>query len=261
MSKVAEQILVGSPAQAAAAAKKIAGGAVDEIEAALPEALAGNRQQLSIYVRAVNLMSERLLAAAREARPEIASESPLWAKAMLQGVAIYAPFSTWVGVMGPGKGVALAVVSLLRQTLPGTEPLEPLPRRRLPDWDMDDRDTMRFYREVSYLLDKAKAPLERIGRALDLNRTELSALFGVSRQAVERWEAQGVPSERQEKLSTIGAIVDLLEAQLKPDRIAGVVRRPASAYGDRSILEAIAAGDESLVLTELRDAFDWAKTA
>lgn len=261
MSKVAEQMLVGSPAKAAAAAKKIAGESMDEIEAALPGAIAGNRQQLNLYVGAVTLMTERLLKAAREARPGSAAKSPLWAKAMLQGGAIYAPFSTWVGVMGPGKGVALAVVSLLRQTLPDTEPLELPPRRRLPDWSLEDRDAVRFYRDVSYLLDKAEAPLERIGRALDLNRTELAALFGVSRQAVERWEAQGVPSERQDKLSTLGAIVDLLEAQLKPDRIAGVARRPAPAYGDRSIIEAIAAGEENLVLDELRDAFNWAGTA
>jgi DNA-binding XRE family transcriptional regulator len=261
MSKVAEQMLVGSPAEAAAAAKQLAGEAMAEIEATLPAAVAGNRQQLGLYVSAVSLMTERLLEAVREARPEIAVKSPVWAKAMLQGGAINAPFSTWVGVMGPGKGVALAVVSLLRQTLPDAKPLELPPRRRLPDWDLDDRDAVRFYREVSYLLDKAGAPLERIGRALDLNRTELAALFGVSRQAAERWEAQGVPSERQEKLATIGAIVDLLEAQLKPDRIAGVARRPAPAYGDRSILEAIAAGEENLVLTELRDAFDWSRTA
>lgn len=261
MSKVAEQMLAGSPAKAAAAAKKIAGEAVDEIEMSLPGAIAGNRQQLDLYVSAVNLMTERLLRAAREARPEIASQSPLWAKAMLQGGAINGPFSTWVGVMGPGKGVSLAVVSLLRQTLPDAKPLELPARRRLPDWDLDDRGAVRFYRAVSSQLEKTEAPLERARRALDLNRTELSALFGVSRQAVERWEAQGVPAERQDKLSTVGAIVDLLEAQLKPDRIAGVARRPAPAYGDRSILEAIAAGEEDLVLAELREAFDWAGTA
>jgi DNA-binding XRE family transcriptional regulator len=261
MSTAAEQILVGSPTKATAAVKKIAGESVDEIEAALPGAIAGDRQQLGLYVSAVTSMTERLLKAAREARPDCAAKSPTWAKAMLQGGAIYAPFSTWVGVMGPGKGVALAVVSLLRQTLPGTEPLELPPRRHLPDWDLDDRDAVRFYRDVSYLLDKAEAPMERIRRALDLNRTELSSLFGVSRQAVERWETQGVPSDRQDKLSTIGAIVDLLETQLKPDRIAGVARRPAPAYGDRSILEAITAGEENLVLDELRDAFNWAGTA
>jgi len=205
-------------------------------------------------------MTEQLLKAAQEAGPD-AAKSVLWTKAMLQGGTINAPFSPWVGVMGPGKGVALAMVSLLRQTLPDTEPLESPPRRRPPDWGLDDRDAVRFYRAVANLLEKAEAPLERVRRALDLNRTELAALFGVTRQAVERWEAQGVPSESQDKLSTIGAIVDLLETQLKPDRIAGAVRRAAPAYGDRSILDAIAAGEEELVLAELRKAFDWAVAA
>jgi DNA-binding XRE family transcriptional regulator len=253
-------MLVGSPATAAAAVRKIAGEAMAEIEVALPRAIRGDRQQLDIYVSAANLMNERLLKAAQAARPD-ATKSALWTKAMLQGGAINAPFSPWVGVMGPGKGVALAMVSLLRQTLPDTAPLESPPRRLPPDWNLNDRDAVRFYRAVTDLLEKAEAPLERVRRALDLNRTELAALFGVTRQAVERWEAQGVPSERQDKLSTIGAIVDLLETQLKPDRIAGVARRAAPAYGDRSILDAIAAGEEELVLAELRKAFDWAAAA
>jgi DNA-binding XRE family transcriptional regulator len=260
MSKVGEQILVGSPAKAAAAARKIAGEAIDEIEVALPMAITGDRHRLRLYVTAVDLMTEQLLEAAQEARPD-AAKSVLWMRPMLQGGAINAPFSSWVGVMGPGKGVALAVVSLLRQALPDTEPLESPPRWRPPDWDLDDREVVRFYRSVTDLLEKAEAPLSRARRALDLNRTELATLFGVTRQAVERWEAQGVPSERQVKLSTIGAIVDLLDKQLKPDRIAGVVRRPAPAYGDRSILEAIAEGGEDLVLAELRKAFDWATPA
>jgi DNA-binding XRE family transcriptional regulator len=260
MSKVLEQLLHAPPAVAAAAARKIAGEAMDEIEVALPGAVTGDRRRLGLYVSAVSLLTEQLLKAAQEARPD-AAKSDFLTKAMLQGGAISAPFSPWVGVMGPGKGVALAVVSLLRQTLPDTEPLESPRRWRPPDWDLDDGDAVRFYRAVTYLLDKGELPLERVRRVLDLNRTELAALFGVSRQAVERWEAQSVPSERQEKLATIGAIVDLLETQLKADRIAGVARRAASAYGDRSILEAIAAGDEETVLAELRDAFDWAAAA
>lgn len=58
-------------------------------------------------------------------------------------------------------------------------------------------------------------------------------------------------------LATIGEIADLLAAKLKADRIPGVVRRPASAYGNRSALDAIADDEQELVLAELRDAFDW----
>lgn len=100
-------------------------------------------------------------------------------------------------------------------------------------------------------------PLERITKAFSLSRTELARLFGVRRQALDQWEARGLPAARQEKLATLGAIVDLLTTKLKPDRIPGVVRRPTSAYGERTLLEAIADNDQDLVLAELRDAFDW----
>jgi hypothetical protein len=56
-------------------------------------------------------------------------------------------------------------------------------------------------------------------------------------------------------------IADLLAARLRRDRIPDVVRRPAPAYGGRSILQAIGDGDEELVLDELREAFDWAPGA
>lgn len=104
-------------------------------------------------------------------------------------------------------------------------------------------------------------PLEHIRVTLGLNRTELAALFGVRRQAVDQWSSNGVPAERQEKLATLGAIADLLAAKLKADRVPGVVRRPSPAYGDRSILAAIADDDQDAALAELRDAFDWAAAA
>ena len=172
-----------------------------------------------------------------------------------------APFTYWVAKMGPGKGVAVALVDSLREALPGTKPLGGPISRPLPDWDLEDGDVVRFYRAAAEFLEGRELPLERIRRALQVNRTQTAALFGVSRQAVERWEAEGVPADRQEKLSTVSAIVDLLEAQLKSDRIPAVVRRTAPAYGDRSILEAIGDGDQDLVLSELRDAFDWTTTA
>ncbi len=106
-----------------------------------------------------------------------------------------------------------------------------------------------------------KPPLDRIATVLGLRTTELARLFGVRRQAVEQWRVHGVPGERQEQLATLGAVADLLLARLKPDRIPGVVRRSADAYGGRSLLEAIAAGEQTLVLDELRGAFDWAAAA
>ena len=105
------------------------------------------------------------------------------------------------------------------------------------------------------------APVERICAVLGVNGTELAGLFGVRRQAIDQWASRGVPASRQEKLATVGAIADLLSAKLKADRIPGVVRRPAVAYGGRTALAAIADDDQDLVLAELRDSFDWSSPA
>jgi DNA-binding XRE family transcriptional regulator len=279
MTRVAERVLTGVRADSvASAAEKIAGESIAEIEAALPKALAGDRSSVRTYLHAFNHMADEMVDAINEARPNLILLAPMqhraldsgpkaeaggapWIRSVLEGEAMRAPFSDWVGTMGSGRGVALAFVSSLRQTLPDVKPLQAPARMRLPDWDLENRDVIRFYRAIADLLEASEMPLERIQRLLNLNRTEMAALFGVSRQAVEKWESQGVPADRTEKLSTIAAIVDLLEAQLKPDRIPGVARRSASGYGDRSILEAIAAGDDDMVLAELRNAFDWAATA
>lgn len=106
-----------------------------------------------------------------------------------------------------------------------------------------------------------ETPLEQIAIGFGLSRTDLARLFGVRRQALDQWEARGLPAARQEKLATVGAIADLLTAKLKPERIPGVVRRRTPAYGERTLLEAVAEGDEELVLAELRDAFDWSAGA
>lgn len=108
---------------------------------------------------------------------------------------------------------------------------------------------------------RATTSLEHICNVLGTNHGELAVLFGVRRQAVDQWMSRGVPAARQEKLATIGAIVDLLAAKLKPDRIPGVMRRPAPAYNGRSALTAIAADEQDLVLAELRDSFDWSSAA
>jgi hypothetical protein len=202
-----------------------------------------------------------MLDAVGQARPDLLPKAVPWVRAALEREAMSVPFSDWVGTFGAGKGTAVAVVALLRATLPGTRPLSAPRGRRLPGWPLDEQDVVRFYRAVGDELSRTEAPLEHLTSVLGLNQTELARLFGVRRQAPDQWAVRGVPAERQEKLATLGEIADLLAARLKRDRIPGVVRRAASAYGDRSILDAIAAGDEALVLNELRDAFDWAAAA
>jgi DNA-binding XRE family transcriptional regulator len=261
MATLVDRLLEATPPkQIADAMTKIAEEAIDQIDRSLPRALEGDPSQVRLYVDAYCALSERALEAVEAGGKSPQANIP-WMRSMLAGEAMSAPFSQWVGSFGAGRGTAVAIVALLREALPGTRPLPVPTRRRLPTWNIEDTDVVRFYRAVSESLEGGEAPLERVRSVLGLSRTDLAGLFGVKRQALERWDTHGVPAERQEKLATLCAIVDLLTAQLKGDRIPGVVRRTALAYGNRSILEAIAAGDEEAVLDELRTAFDWASAA
>jgi hypothetical protein len=103
--------------------------------------------------------------------------------------------------------------------------------------------------------------LDPIADAFELSETELGRLFGVSRQAVGQWRDRGVPSSRMAKVTTVAAICDLLGHQLKAERIPGVARRPADAYGGLSMLEMIERGREDELIRKIRRSFDWASPA
>jgi hypothetical protein len=103
--------------------------------------------------------------------------------------------------------------------------------------------------------------LDPVADTLELSETELGGLFGVSRQAVGQWRERGVPSNRMAKLATVAAICDLLEHRLKPERIPGIARRPAKAYGGLSMLEMIQRDRQDELQAEIRRSFDWGSTA
>jgi hypothetical protein len=94
-----------------------------------------------------------------------------------------------------------------------------------------------------------------------LSKTELAGLFGVRRQAVDQWVARGVPAERQEKVATLDALIDVLDRKLKPGRLPGVARRPAEAYGGKTMLDLIREDRQREVLDLVHASFDWATAA
>ena len=120
-----------------------------------------------------------------------------------------------------------------------------------------------FLRRVRRHLDSTdeQVPLLRVKSAFDLSTRELADLFGVSRQAVDQWAERGVPGDRQEKLGTILAVLDLLERKLKSGRLPGVARRPADAYGGKTMLELIEDDRHRELLDIVRASFDWASAA
>lgn len=100
---------------------------------------------------------------------------------------------------------------------------------------------------------------DELGRVLEvwgLSRAETGRLLDVSRQAVSKWLATGVPTERAAAVADLAAATDVLVHHIKRERIPAVVRRPASALGGRSLLDLVAEGATRQVLVACREMFD-----
>jgi hypothetical protein len=181
-------------------------------------------------------------------------------RAALEESAASAPFSRWSASLGLREGVAVHALASLRDLLPNAKPLLP-PTGSVRALAISQLEAVRFLRAVRRSLNADEPPLEHVQQVFGLNFTELGALFGVSRQGVKDWLERGVPSERQDKLATVGALADLLERKLKSDRIPGIARRPADAYGGQTMLELIAADRHRELLDLTHESFDWATAA
>ena len=103
--------------------------------------------------------------------------------------------------------------------------------------------------------------LDTVAATLGLSETELGRLFGVRRQAIAQWRERGLPSARQAKAATLAAICDLLSHQLRPERIPGIARRPAAAYGGLTMLEMIERDREAELHGLVERSFDWSTGA
>ena len=240
----------------------------------LGDALRGRPAAVRRYVAAYGELVDALLASAHEARPELVvrndageycvvhdagcSRAPV---ELLRSFAADAPFSAWIRAKGLGAGVTLDLVARLRALLPGTEPL-PLPARgSVPQHTGEAEALLRFTRLVAEAQLAERSDLERVRAVFGLSITELGALFGVTRQAAGLWLTDGPPAARRAKAAAVAAIADLLAHRLKPARVPGIARRAAPAYGQRSMLEVIAADEHEWLLESVRRSFDYAATA
>jgi hypothetical protein len=258
------------PERVRTALHAIDGGApLAELDSALAVALGGSDAAVRDYVLAYRALTDHLLERAGEVRPDLLLVSGDRVLALahapvdaLVGAAAEAPFGPWTTAYAPGDAVALDLASRVRQLigLPGLTP--PAPRNGARPL-ADDLDAQRFLRRVRRHLDSTdqQVPLLRVKSAFDLSTRELADLFGVSRQAVDQWAERGVPGDRQEKLGTILAVLDLLERKLKSGRLPGVARRPADAYGGKTMLELIEDDRHRELLDIVRASFDWASAA
>jgi hypothetical protein len=108
---------------------------------------------------------------------------------------------------------------------------------------------------------ESQALASQLRRFLDvwgLSASEAARLFGVSRQALSKWLAQGLPADRMMTIADLAAATDLLVHYLKADRVPAAVRRKAERLGQRSLIDLVGEGDSRGVLEACRAMFDFA---
>lgn len=99
-------------------------------------------------------------------------------------------------------------------------------------------------------------PLERAMRVWDLSVSKTARMFGVSRQAFQKWLDSRPPADRLTDVARLDRATQLLVDHVRPTRIPAVVRRPAKRLGGRSLLDVALDGDLDTVVAELERTFD-----
>jgi hypothetical protein len=256
---------------------------VRSLEETVRRASTGDPDAAREYVMHWRRLADGLLTVLRQQRPDLVLEAPDGRLVIvdvkgdpvettsdrLLAVAAVAPCSGWIARAGVGRGLALRLLAEIREEVPGSVPL--VPKAGLcPHWVSGEalRTAVRLIERVlgeesesDQRVPGSAMLLKRAMELFELDRTELAAIFGVRRQAVEQWERRGVPAARRGKLATMVAIGELLTRRLRPSLLPGVARRAAPAYQGLTMLEMIRRDRHDDLLEDVRRSFDWATTA
>jgi transcriptional regulator with XRE-family HTH domain len=164
----------------------------------------------------------------------------------------------WVAPSLDGRGAMTVLVDRLRGITAG------LPRQCTRT--RHDIDLPRFTWFVTTIDEieqerRCSSPLRRAMEILELTSGEVARLMGVSRQAVEKWLLAGPPADRLPKIGALAEIAETLRHRLRPGLPAVVARRPAPAYGDRSMLQLIEADEHEWLRRSIAESFDLTNVA
>lgn len=114
------------------------------------------------------------------------------------------------------------------------------------------RDPAEFMRLCLIAIEQLELPaLERVRRTFELSDTGLAQLFGVSRQAVTKWEERAaVPAARRVAVEQAAVVADFLAERLIRGGPAALLDIRAPAFGDHSLREMLIAGrsEEALII-------------
>jgi hypothetical protein len=107
---------------------------------------------------------------------------------------------------------------------------------------------------------RARTGFDRVLAVWNLSQTDAAGLFGVTRQAIAKWRARGVPASRIEAVADLSAATDLLIRHLKRDRIPAVVRRGSAQLDGLALLDLVDQGRTRDVLLACRRMFRFGDT-
>ncbi|MCW2982771.1 MAG: hypothetical protein JWR63_341 [Conexibacter sp.] len=238
-------------------------------------ALQGDRVAVRDYVRGYHAFTAAVLAATHAARPDVVVEQDDGTLVLIdvKGHPTRAPldalddggvsviFSSWVTAYGPADGLALDTIARLRALLPGTDVLVFPHHGGAPHWDVEETSLLAFVATVRQEIAAPSTPLDTIAEGFRLNETDLAGLFGVRRQALSQWRSAGIPAARVAKVTTVASLADLLTRKLKAERVPGIARRSADAYGGLTMLEMIEADRHDELLELVHASFDPSQVA
>jgi hypothetical protein len=216
---------------------------VQELEQALPAALAGDEDAARRYARAWHQLVLGLVGSR--------SRSPASAVEVLDPLSLTAPFDP----LGPIHALMWVAASIIGDMSPRSS-IRSSPVILPAAIDFDG-----FTRAVLDELSGAGSALRSLLISWQLSTAEAARLFGVTRQAVQQWLEGGVPPARQPKVLAVLRIGDLLSRNIRPERIPGIVRSPAPGYDGATMLQLIAQDRQQELLDSVARSFDWAAPA
>ena len=181
---------------------------VQELQQALPAALAGDEDAARRYARAWHQLVLQLIGSA--------SRVPASAVEVLDRLSLTAPFDP-LGPMNALMSVASTIIGdMNRRPSVRSSPVT-LPA----SIDFDG-----FTRAVLDELSGAGSAIRSLLPSWQLSIAEAARLFGVTRQAMQQWLAGDVPPARQPKVLAVVRIADLLSRNIRPEQIRGSCGRP-----------------------------------
>lgn len=100
--------------------------------------------------------------------------------------------------------------------------------------------------------------IDGIRQIFGLTETAFARLFGISRQAVEKWRRHGVPVARTADVDRYLEIARAFKERLIETRIPQIVRTPAEGLGGRTVLEVLAADGAEPIYRYLHELYSYA---